>query len=48
MQLTADSGLMLFAYSAEPGTRSEQALGLLASRAATPQEAAAPEVADEL
>jgi transcriptional regulator with XRE-family HTH domain len=46
MQLTADSGLMLFAYSAEPGTRSEQALDLLASWAATPQEAAAPEVAD--
>lgn len=40
MQLTADAGLMLFAYSAEPGTRSEQALDLLASWAATPQDAA--------
>jgi hypothetical protein len=39
MQLTADTGLMLFAYSAEPGTRSEQALDLLASWAATPQQA---------
>jgi transcriptional regulator with XRE-family HTH domain len=42
MQLTADAGLMLFAYSAEPGTRSEQALDLLASWAATPVEADAP------
>lgn len=42
MQLTADSGLMLFAYSAEPGTRSEQALDLLASWAATPEQAEAP------
>jgi transcriptional regulator with XRE-family HTH domain len=48
MQLTADTGLMLFAYSAEPGTRSEQALNLLASWAATPEPAEAPEVADEV
>lgn len=47
MQLTADAGLMLFAYSAEPGTRSEQALDLLASWAATPKEAEPREVADE-
>jgi transcriptional regulator with XRE-family HTH domain len=47
MQLTADAGLMLFAYSAEPGTRSEQALDLLASWAATPVQAGAPAVADE-
>ena len=44
MQLTADAGLMLFAYSAEPGTRSAQALDLLASWAATPREAGAPAV----
>jgi transcriptional regulator with XRE-family HTH domain len=48
MQLTADTGLMLFAYSAEPGSRSEQALNLLASWAATPQEAEAPELADDV
>jgi transcriptional regulator with XRE-family HTH domain len=44
MQLTADAGLMLFAYSAEPGTPSKQALDLLASWAATPEEAQTPEV----
>jgi hypothetical protein len=48
MQLTADTGLMLFAYSAEPGTRSKEALDLLASWAATPPEAAATEVADDV
>jgi hypothetical protein len=48
VQLTADPGLLLFAYSAEPGTRSEQALDLLASWAATPAEAEAPGVADEV
>jgi transcriptional regulator with XRE-family HTH domain len=35
MQLSADTGLTMFAYTAEPGTRSEQALGLLGSWAAT-------------
>jgi transcriptional regulator with XRE-family HTH domain len=48
MQLTADTGLTLFAYSAEPGTRSEQALNLLASWAATPAEVEASEVADDV
>jgi transcriptional regulator with XRE-family HTH domain len=48
MQLTADAGLMLFAYSAEPGTRSEQALDLLASWAATPAEAEARAIADDV
>jgi hypothetical protein len=48
MQLTTDTGPMLLAYSAEPGARSEQALNLLASWAATPQEAQTPEVTDEL
>ena len=46
MQLTADTGLMMAAYTAEPGSSSEQALSLLASCAATPdheQAAHAPE-----
>ena len=36
MKLVADPGLTLFVYTAEPGSRSEQALNLLASWAATP------------
>jgi len=36
MQLIADAGLMLFVYTAEPGSKSEQAMNLLASWAATP------------
>jgi MmyB-like transcription regulator ligand binding domain/Helix-turn-helix domain len=35
MHLAADEGLLLFAYTAEPGTRSDEALKLLASWAAT-------------
>jgi hypothetical protein len=35
MELTPDTGLTMFAYTAEPGSRSEQALNLLASWAAT-------------
>ena len=31
MELAADPGLNLLAYSAEPGSRSEEALNLLAS-----------------
>ncbi len=38
MQLSADAGLMLFVYTAEPGSRSEEALNLLASWTATPDE----------
>ena len=38
MQLAADAGLMLFVYTAEPGSRSEEALNLLASWTATPDE----------
>jgi transcriptional regulator with XRE-family HTH domain len=38
MELAADSGLTISAYTAEPGSRSEQALDLLASWAATPAE----------
>ena len=36
MELSADTGLTISVYSAEPGSRSEQALDLLASWAATP------------
>lgn len=38
MDLTADPGLTLTAYSAEPGTPSQDALRLLASWTATPSE----------
>ena len=38
MELSADTGLVMFAYTAEPGTKSEQALQLLGSWAATPLE----------
>jgi len=36
MELPADSGLNISVYSAEPGSRSQEALDLLASWAATP------------
>ena len=36
MELVADPGLMMFVYTAEPGSKSEQALNLLASWTATP------------
>jgi transcriptional regulator with XRE-family HTH domain len=43
MELAADTGLRLAIFTAEPGSRSEQALNLLASWAATPDhEPAAP------
>jgi hypothetical protein len=35
VEVAADSGLTIVAYTAEPGTRSEEALSLLASWAAT-------------
>lgn len=35
MELAADPGLSLLAYGAEPGSRSEDALNLLASWTAT-------------
>jgi hypothetical protein len=35
MELAADAGLSIVTYTAEPGTRSEEALGLLGSWAAT-------------
>jgi hypothetical protein len=46
MQLVADTGLMLFVYTAEPGSKSEEAMNLLASWAATPEEAEAPNRTD--
>ncbi|HUK45532.1 MAG TPA: helix-turn-helix transcriptional regulator [Gaiellaceae bacterium] len=36
MELVADPGLTMFVYTAEPGSKSEQALNLLASWTATP------------
>jgi hypothetical protein len=43
MELAADTGLRLAVFTAEPGSRSEEALNLLASWAATPaHEPAAP------
>jgi transcriptional regulator with XRE-family HTH domain len=39
MELTADPGLVMVAYSAEPGSRSADGLSLLASWAATPDDA---------
>ena len=38
MQLAADTELRLAVFTAEPGSRSEEALNLLASRAATPNQ----------
>jgi hypothetical protein len=40
MDVTADSGLTIAVFSAEAGSRSEQALNLLGSWAASPQPAA--------
>jgi transcriptional regulator with XRE-family HTH domain len=48
MQLSADSGLTMFAYTAEPGSKSAQALDLLASWAATPDRADNPPAADRV
>lgn len=45
MDVAADDGLTIAAYSAEPGSRSAEALDLLASWAATPEPAGTP--ADE-
>jgi transcriptional regulator with XRE-family HTH domain len=38
MELVADPGLTMFVYTAEPGSKSEQALNLLASWTATPEQ----------
>jgi transcriptional regulator with XRE-family HTH domain len=42
MELVADTGLLLFVYTAETGSKSEEAMNLLASWTATPEEANAP------
>jgi MmyB-like transcription regulator ligand binding domain len=42
MELSADSGLLLAVFSAEPGSRSAEALDLLASWTATPEPVEAP------
>jgi transcriptional regulator with XRE-family HTH domain len=42
MELAADTGLRLAIFTAEPGSRSEEALNLLASWTATPHEHATP------
>jgi transcriptional regulator with XRE-family HTH domain len=46
MELAADPGLNLLTYSAEPGSRSEEALNLLGSWAATLEQDTAATVAD--
>ncbi|MGZ6705413.1 MAG: helix-turn-helix transcriptional regulator [Solirubrobacteraceae bacterium] len=42
MELSADAGVTMSVYSAEPGSRSQQALDLLGSWASTPDEARTP------
>jgi transcriptional regulator with XRE-family HTH domain len=44
MQLAADQGLTMFAYTAEPGSKSAEALNLLASWSVTPDPAEAADV----
>ena len=46
VELVADPGLTMFVYTAEPGSRSEEALNLLASWAATPDEAESVDAPD--
>ena len=41
MQLTADSGLLVAVFSAEPASRSAEAVDLLASWTATPEQVGA-------
>jgi hypothetical protein len=47
MELKADAGLTILPYTAEPGSRSEEALNLLASWTATPDEKQSTTVMDE-
>jgi MmyB-like transcription regulator ligand binding domain len=47
LDLAADPGLTLFTYTAEPGSRSEEALRLLGSWAATADPAEATRAADQ-
>jgi hypothetical protein len=46
MTLTVDPSLSIFAYTAEPGSKSEEALNLLASWTATLDEAESTNVTD--
>jgi transcriptional regulator with XRE-family HTH domain len=46
LDLAADPGLTIFTYTAEPGSRSEEALNLLGSWAATVDPAESPSAAD--
>ena len=46
LDLAADPGLTLFTYTAEPGSRSEEALKLLGSLAATVDQAASARTTD--
>jgi hypothetical protein len=46
MEFVADPGLTMFVYTTEPGCKSEQALNLLASWTATPQQTQAAGAAD--
>jgi transcriptional regulator with XRE-family HTH domain len=47
MELRADTGLTILTYTAEPGSKSEEALNLLGSWAATLDQAEAAKVTDE-
>jgi transcription regulator MmyB-like protein len=46
MDLPADTGLTVFINTAEPGSKSEQALNLLASWTATPEQAGTAHTTD--
>jgi hypothetical protein len=48
MELAADAGLRLAIFTAEPGSRSEEALNLLASWAATPEHGPATPARDDV
>jgi hypothetical protein len=48
MELAADTGLRLAIFTAEPGSRSEEALDLLASWAATPEHRPAAPARDDV
>jgi hypothetical protein len=47
MDLPADHGLTIFTYAAEPGSRSEEALKLLGSWAATVDSAESAHASDQ-
>jgi predicted lipoprotein with Yx(FWY)xxD motif len=47
LELAADSGLTLYTYTADPGSKSEEALRLLGSWAATPAQTDAAHAAGQ-